>query len=91
MADIIVIGGGVVGISCALELQSDGHNVTVIDRDPAGEGACWASCGSIAVSEVIPLSKPGTLLHAPKWLIDPTGLRFTSGSFCHKPRADLDP
>ena len=73
MANIIVIGGGVVGISCALELQSDGHKVTVIDRDPAGEGACWASCGSIAVSEVIPLSKPGTLLRAPKWLIDPTG------------------
>ncbi|MEH6360024.1 MAG: FAD-binding oxidoreductase [Amylibacter sp.] len=81
MADIIVIGGGVVGISCALELQSDGHKVTVIDRDPAGEGACWASCGSIAVSEVIPLSKPGTLLHAPKWLIDPTGpLTLRAGS-----------
>lgn len=81
MADIIVIGGGVVGISCALELQSDGHKVTVIDRDPAGEDACWASCGSIAVSEVIPLSKPGTLLRAPKWLIDPTGpLTLRAGS-----------
>lgn len=73
MAKIIVIGGGVVGINCALELQSDGHKVTVIDRDPVGEGACWASCGFIAVSEVIPLSKPGTLLNAPKWLIDQTG------------------
>jgi D-amino-acid dehydrogenase len=81
MANIIVIGGGVVGISCALELQSDGCKVTVIDRDPAGEGACWASCGSIAVSEVIPLSKPGTLLRAPKWLIDPTGpLTLRAGS-----------
>jgi D-amino-acid dehydrogenase len=73
MAKIIVIGGGVVGISCALELLSDGHKVTVIDRDPAGEDACWASCGSIAVSEVIPLSKPGTLMYAPKWLIDKSG------------------
>ncbi len=81
MANIIVIGAGVVGISCALELQSDGHDVTVIDRDPAGENACWASCGSIAVSEVIPLSKPGTLLRAPKWLIDPTGpLTLRAGS-----------
>ena len=81
MANIIVIGAGVVGICCALELQSDGHKVTVIDRDPAGENACWASCGSIAASEVIPLSKPGTLLRAPKWLMDPTGpLTLRAGS-----------
>ncbi len=81
MANIVVIGGGIVGISCALELQSDGHQVTVIDRDPAGESACGASCGSIAVSEVLPLSKPGTLLRAPGWLIDPAGpLTLRAGS-----------
>ena len=73
MTHVLVIGGGVVGICCALELQNDGHTVTVIDRDAPGEGACVASCGSIAVSEVIPLSKPGTLMRAPGWLLDPTG------------------
>ncbi len=73
MAHVLVIGGGVIGICCALELQNDGHTVTVIDRDAPGEGACSASCGLIAVSEVIPLSKPGTLMRAPGWLIDPTG------------------
>lgn len=73
MANIIVIGGGVVGIATALQLLADGHYVTVLDRDAPGEGACWASCGSLAVSEVIPLSKPGTLLRAPGWLIDPNG------------------
>ncbi len=73
MTKVIVIGGGVVGISCALELLADGHDVTVLDRDAPGEGACWASCGSMAVSEVIPLSKPGTLLRAFTWLMDPTG------------------
>jgi len=81
MVNIIIIGGGVVGICCALDLQSDGHRVTVIDRDPPGEGAVWASCGFIASSEVIPLSKPGTLLRAPQWLIDPTGpLTLRAGS-----------
>ena len=73
MAKIAVIGGGVVGISCALTLQDDGHDVTVLDHGAPGEGASWASCGSIAVSEVIPLSKPGTLMRAPGWLLDPTG------------------
>lgn len=73
MARVLVIGGGVVGICCALELQNDGHTVTVVDRDAPGEGACSASCGLIAVSEVIPLSRPGTLMRAPGWLLDPTG------------------
>ena len=81
MGEIVVIGGGVVGISCALELLDDGHAVTVLDHGVPGEGASWAACGSIAVSEVIPLSRPGTLMQTPKWLLDPTGpltLRATS-------------
>ncbi|MEM8497664.1 MAG: FAD-dependent oxidoreductase [Pseudomonadota bacterium] len=73
MERIVVIGGGVIGITCALQLQHDGYQVTVLDPGAAGEGASWASCGSIAVSEVIPLSKPGTLMQAPGWLLDPLG------------------
>ncbi|MBT8433132.1 MAG: FAD-dependent oxidoreductase [Gammaproteobacteria bacterium] len=73
MNRIVVIGGGIVGITCALELQNDGHQVTILDPGAVGEGASWASCGSIAVSEVIPLSKPGTLMRAPGWLLDPLG------------------
>ena len=70
---VIVIGGGVVGVCCALNLLKDGHDVTIIEPNTMGEAAAWASCGSIAVSEVIPLSKPGILLKAPKWLLDPVG------------------
>ena len=73
MDEIVVIGGGVVGISCALALLDDGHAVTVLDHGVPGEGASWAACGSIAVSEVIPLSRPGTLRRVPKWLLDPSG------------------
>ncbi|MEM7317931.1 MAG: FAD-dependent oxidoreductase [Pseudomonadota bacterium] len=68
---IAVIGGGVVGISCALSLQADGHSVTVLDPGPIGEGASWASCGCIAVGEIVPLSQPGMLMKVPGWLIDP--------------------
>ncbi|MFV0474738.1 MAG: NAD(P)/FAD-dependent oxidoreductase [Pikeienuella sp.] len=70
---MVVIGGGVVGISCALALRADGHEVTVLEPGPVGEGASWASCGCIAVGEVVPLSQPGILLKAPGWLLNPEG------------------
>ncbi|MEO1285189.1 MAG: FAD-binding oxidoreductase [Pseudomonadota bacterium] len=70
-ADVVVIGGGIVGISCALALQADGRTVTVIDPGLAGQGASWASCGCIAVGEIVPLSQPGMLRQVPRWLLNP--------------------
>ncbi len=68
---VVVIGGGIVGISCALALQADGRDVTVIEPGPVGAGASWASCGCIAVGEIVPLSQPGMLRQVPKWLLNP--------------------
>ncbi len=34
--DVVVVGGGLVGASCAYELASDGHQVVVIDRHDPG-------------------------------------------------------
>lgn len=103
MKHIAVIGGGIVGISCALALQSDRHEVTVLEPGPIGEGASWASCGCLAVGEIVPLSQPKMLMQVPGWLMDPEaplavrptslpGLlpwftRFTLNSFPHKMRA----
>lgn len=53
----VVIGGGIVGICCALFLQKKGLSVTVIDPSEAGESTAKWSCGQMAVSEIIPLSK----------------------------------
>ena len=72
MKRVVIAGGGVVGTSCALSLQADGHSVTVLDPGPVGEGASWASCGCIAVGEIVPLSQPGMLMKAPGWLLNPT-------------------
>ncbi|MGJ7548959.1 NAD(P)/FAD-dependent oxidoreductase [Pseudomonas alloputida] len=69
----VVIGGGIVGVCCALYLQRDGHRVTLIDPAAPGDSTAKWSCGQMAVSEVIPLSKPGILMKIPGWLLDQNG------------------
>ena len=69
----IVIGGGIVGVCCALYLQRDGYAVTLIDPAAPGNSTAKWSCGQMAVSEVIPLSKPGILKKIPGWLLDQKG------------------
>lgn len=69
----VVIGGGIVGVCCALSLQREGFAVTLIDPAAPGDSTAKWSCGQMAVSEVIPLSKPGILKKIPGWLLDQKG------------------
>jgi len=69
----LVIGGGIVGVCCALYLQRAGYSVTLVDPEAPGHSTAKWSCGQIALGEVIPLSKPGILRKVPGWLLDSTG------------------
>lgn len=71
--ETVVIGGGIVGVCCALYLQREGYRVTLIDPAAPGDSTAKWSCGQMAVSEVIPLSKPGILKKIPGWLMDQKG------------------
>ncbi len=70
---VVVIGAGIVGLSCATFLQRDGRNVVVVDPGGPGEGASYGNAGCINGSSVVPVSMPGTLAKVPHWLLDPTG------------------
>ena len=66
---IIVIGGGIVGVTTAYELMRDGHAVALIERQPGVAMECsHANGGYVAVSQAVPWSAPGvptqTLLHS---------------------------
>lgn len=58
---VIVIGGGVVGASCAYYLAKAGRRVTIVERAGFGEGCSFANCGYVCPSHVLPLAGPGTL------------------------------
>ncbi|MFC6338025.1 FAD-dependent oxidoreductase [Pseudomonas sp. CCM 7891] len=73
MRHVIVIGAGIVGLSTAHHLLREGAEVTLIDRDPAGDKASFGNAGGIAVTEVIPASVPGLFFKVPGWLLDPLG------------------
>lgn len=58
---VVVIGGGVIGVSCAYFLASDGHDVTLIERAEIGSGCSYGNAGLICPSHAIPIASPEAL------------------------------
>ena len=72
---VVVIGAGIVGAACAVELLRDGNQVTVIEPgEPGGEQAASYGNGTLLnPSSVIPMSTPGIWKKVPDYLRDPLG------------------
>lgn len=70
MKEIIIIGGGIIGLSCAYFLHKSGHQVTVIDQSKMDGGASYVNAGYLAPSHMIPLSAPGVMKQGIKWMLD---------------------
>jgi len=49
--DVVVVGGGVIGLSLALELRRGGASVLVLERHQPGREASWAAGGMLADRE----------------------------------------
>jgi D-amino-acid dehydrogenase len=73
MADVVVIGAGIVGLAVAWAALRDGARVTVIDRDFEGDRASHGNAGGIAVTESTPIAVHGMFTKVAKWLMDPLG------------------
>lgn len=68
---VAVIGAGIVGVSTAIWLLRDGHQVILIDRAGPGEGTSHGNGGVLASCSIIPVAVPGLLFKAPRMLFDP--------------------
>lgn len=68
---VVVIGGGVIGCSIALELARRDVSVTVLERGEAGHGCSFGNAGWLTPSLAAPLPAPGMFATALRWLGDP--------------------
>lgn len=65
----LVLGAGVIGTTTAYFLAKDGHEVTVLDRQPgAAMETSFANGGVLHTSECEPWSRPGMMRNALRWL-----------------------
>jgi D-amino-acid dehydrogenase len=68
---VVIVGGGLVGLSSALFLTEAGADVTIIDSGSLGGGAARGNAGFICTAIVEPLPAPGAIGNALKSLRDP--------------------
>jgi D-amino-acid dehydrogenase len=67
---VVVLGSGVIGVSCAYYLARAGHAVTVLDRHPAAAmETSYANAGEVSPGYSAPWAGPGVPLKAIKWLL----------------------
>ena len=67
-ADVLVLGGGVIGLACALYLLRAGRSVTVLEQGTAAAACSHGNCGTITPSHAMPLAMPGMVAQALRWL-----------------------
>ncbi|MBA4198347.1 MAG: FAD-dependent oxidoreductase [Chitinophaga sp.] len=82
MANFVIIGGGIIGLSSAYYLQQSGNNVTVIDKTDMSNNCSYGNAGYVCPSHFIPLATPGIVKQGLKWMFNSTS------PFYVKPRVD---
>lgn len=69
--DVLIIGGGPIGLNSAYYLLKSGRGVTIIDAKEIGKGSGHGNAGQVVPSHIVPLAAPGAVTSALKWMLDP--------------------
>jgi D-amino-acid dehydrogenase len=82
-SEVVVIGGGIVGLSSAYYLAKAGFSVVVLEKSNDASACSYGNAGFIAPSHFIPLSAPGIISKGLRWMLNP------ESPFYIKPRLSL--
>lgn len=83
-AEVVVIGGGVVGVCSAYYLAASGKQVIVVEQGELCSGCSYGNAGLVVPSHSIPLASPGTCAKALNWMLR------GQGPFYIRPRLDTN-
>jgi D-amino-acid dehydrogenase len=67
--DVLILGGGVIGLACALYLLRAGRSVIVLEQGRVGGATSHGNCGTITPSHAMPLAMPGVIAQALRWML----------------------
>ena len=84
MSNVIIIGGGIIGLCSAYYLQKEGFDVTIIDRGDITDGCSFGNMGYMSPSHFVPLASPGIIAEGIKHMFK------SSSPFYVKPRLNAD-
>ncbi len=84
--DVLVVGGGIVGLFCAYHLRRTGRSVAVVERGPIGGPLSCSSgnTGFVGTQGAAPLAEPGVLANGVRGLLHPDSPLYV------RPRLDAD-
>ncbi len=78
---MLVVGGGVIGLACAVELQRAGRQVRVLEQSRIGSGSSHGNCGTLTPSHAEPLAAPGVIAKALRWMLTPDAPLYVAPRF----------
>jgi len=83
--DVVVVGGGVVGLSIAYYLVREGLKVLVLDRGRVGGEASTYNVGFVVPGMYEPLPLTANVSQALKWMLSSKcPIRVSTSMFCSK-------
>jgi D-amino-acid dehydrogenase len=82
--NVLIVGGGIIGLCSAYYLIQEGHQVTVLDKSDLTDGCSFGNAGMIVPSHFIPLAAPGMIAQGIKWMFN------SESPFYVKPRLNWD-
>ena len=78
---VVVIGGGIIGLSAAYYLLQDGHEVIILEKGDGDANCSSGNLGMIVPSHFVPLASPGIISKGLQWMFNAQSPFYIRPSF----------